>query len=198
MVESPGASLGTQTPISLPLSLPCYEQGGEQFATPTLPECRRPGSELNQVLTGTERQSQAQWPLCKIARSRTWGSPLRPKYHLPSPATPHPTPAFHQFPALKASFPLTAHPLTSRDLDTNTQDRVSRVVKRSFPRPAQPFVPSPRDRAPKEGLLRGAPPPCPLVPSVCLLSWQEQCYCWPSCCRWSSFCSSPLSWPVPG
>lgn len=31
-----------------------------------------------------------------------------------------------------------------------------------------------------------------------LLSWQGRCWCWPSCCHWSPFCSSPLSSPAPG
>lgn len=60
-----GPSLGNQTAISASFLLrPCQSKGlsSLQFL-------------LSDVLTGTESQSQAQWPLCKIARSEMGLSP---------------------------------------------------------------------------------------------------------------------------
>uniref|UniRef100_F7CYY2 Lymphotoxin beta receptor n=1 Tax=Equus caballus TaxID=9796 RepID=F7CYY2_HORSE len=76
----------------------------------------------------------------------------------------------------------------------------------------------------RQGTSRTPPPPAPAAsptPGVRTRAWwrpllappsrtpaaeirpsprrcQEPCWCWPSCCRWSPFCSSPPSSPAPG
>lgn len=130
---------------------PCHEQGGEQLATPTLPEGHRPGSEVK----------FSQPPRSNLRPSHRNGAlPLEPP---PLPA------AFHLLQTLRTSCQSFSHPLTARGLDITTQAVSLMWSGDPSQSQSQPLVYSPREMAPKREkavwCLGEAPPPCPLVSS---------------------------------
>lgn len=168
---------------------PRHEQGSGQLGTLTLPESHRLSSEV--------RFSQAQ----SQVRYRTGALPLDLN-------TTSPPRCLSRTSGLENQLP---EHLSCTDCKCSRHHQlraVPHVVKRPFPKSASApchskwlqrgkRLPDVWEKHPPSSPPT-SPTPVPWWPHSCLPSWQEQCCCWPFCCRWSVFCSSAPPWPAPG